>query len=643
MVAVPVISALSVLALALPVPLGDGALAAAAGGVTISCTNTDSILGPLQSSVTLAAGTSGSLQLGGIDGGKGQYIGNCTLNGTIPSGWKVAEGSWVALTATSGSGNAGTFTLGTGNTTFVDSGTFTNSGTFEDNSGGQIQLIAVRDFVNTGSVVSAGAGGFGTAGAAANPPCVKCRFVDKGTVLVDSKESFSSGSIFVLAKGGTIHAQGGFGIANGSTFDVEGGSVTQGEATSTQYLGLSAPTIEFGTHLPSLSKGTIDVTSSAYLRGVIAKHWALDLSGGSVIASNSGNNGTFLWDHDDNSTFSDTTTFINSGTFTDDTSGWSQQIEVPRFVNKGTVTSDAPGLGMSGASGMAGPVFVNDGYVVIGPKASFGAAGTFDLTEGAVINHGNFGIGRSVLQVGAGSLLGNPATDVYSLGGGPATVTFEPSVSANSIGELLFGTGLTITGVIPKKWVLDNEGGPGDALTADHSGNKGTLIWSANSALTATGPFINSGTFNVTYGSFGVTAQDFVNAPGGKILVNGDSGISASGNFNNYGSFELGAGNRSSVAGNYSQASGASFVVDAGGDNFSVGSLSVGGTASLGGALIVNKLAGLKVAAGDSASIVTAKALSGKFKPVSGLSGEGAVLQLTYSPTAVTLAPPKAA
>ena len=93
-------------------------------------------------------------------------------------------------------------------------------------------------------------------------------------------------------------------------------------------------------------------------------------------------------------------------------------------------------------------------------------------------------------------------------------------------------------------------------MSANHSGNKGTLIWNANAALTATGPFVNSGTLNVTDGSFELAAQDFVNAAGGKMLVNGDSGISASGNFHNYGSFELGAGNRASVAGNYSQVPG---------------------------------------------------------------------------------------
>jgi hypothetical protein len=83
--------------------------------------------------------------------------------------------------------------------------------------------------------------------------------------------------------------------------------------------------------------------------------------------------------------------------------------------------------------------------------------------------------------------------------------------------------------------------------------------------------------------------------------------------------------------------------VGAAGNNFSVGSLSVGGTASLGGALIVTRMAGLKVATGDAASVLTAHALFGRFKPVSGLSGGGSPLQISYSPGTVTLAVPKAA
>ncbi len=273
--AVPVIS---VLALAAPIAQAQAAPPAGTAGVTITCINGDAILGPLHSSATLAAGTSGFLQLGGINGGKGQYVGNCTLNGTIPAGWKVAEASWVALTATSGSGNAGTFTLGTGDTTFVDGGTFTNSGTFEDDSSGLTQMIEVGDFVNTGRVVTAG-GAFGTAGAANNPPCPKCTFVDRGTVQVDPKQSFSSGSIFVLAPGGTIEAQGSFGIANESTFDVEGGSVTVGRAHIDPVpRPVSNPPSSSAPISPRCPRGPSTITSSAYLQGVIPKHWALDVT-----------------------------------------------------------------------------------------------------------------------------------------------------------------------------------------------------------------------------------------------------------------------------------------------------------------------------------------------------------------------------
>ena len=49
-------------------------------------------------------------------------------------------------------------------------------------------------------------------------------------------------------------------------------------------------------------------------------------------------------------------------------------------------------------------------------------------------------------------------------------MTFEPSVSASSVGHLVFGTGLTINGIIPKGWVLDNIGGPGDAMSGEPFG-----------------------------------------------------------------------------------------------------------------------------------------------------------------------------
>ena len=74
-----------------------------------------------------------------------------------------------------------------------------------------------------------------------------------------------------------------------------------------------------------------------------------------------------------------------------------------------------------------------------------------------------------------------------------------------------------------------------------------------------------------------------------------------------------------------------------------MGSLSVTGTASLGGGLIIQQIAGLKVVTGDTASVITAHVVSGRFKRVSGLSGGGTRLQVSYSSSTVTVAVPKVA
>jgi hypothetical protein len=220
-------------------------------------------------------------------------------------------------------------------------------------------------------------------------------------------------------------------------------------------------------------------------------------------------------------------------------------------------------------------------------------------------------------------------------------VTFAASVPDSSAGTVDFGIGLTLSGVVPKKWVIDNISGIAPALTASRSGNNGTIIWGANGPFTTSGTFVNTGSVDDTGGSLNLTAPDFVNGPGGKVVVTNDGGFSSSGNFRNDGDVDLGPGNRLSVAGNYSQAPGAALGLGAGG-NFSVGSVSVGGTANLGGALAVGKVAGLKVGPGATASIVTAHAVAGRFKPVSGLGGTGAALVLSYGPMAVTLGPGKA-
>ncbi len=143
----------------------------------------------------------------------------------------------------------------------------------------------------------------------------------------------------------------------------------------------------------------------------------------------------------------------------------------------------------------------------------------------------------------------------------------------------------------------------------------------------------------MTGGSLEMTAPDFVNAYGSHIAVNGDSGISDSGNMANRGTIDLGAGNRASVSDRYSQSAGGDLTVAVAG-GFTAGSLSVAGGASLDGTLTVDKMAGLEVQRGDTAQVLTAHTISGRFRPVRGLGRPGPDLAIVYADGTVTLEPP---
>ena len=265
------------------------------------------------------------------------------LSGTIPSGWTVAEAPFSVLSASSGSGNAGTFDWDTDDSAFADPGTFLNSGKFEDSSTGFSQAIVVESFVNTGTVLSDSTG-LSTAGGAASPVC-KCTFVDDGMVQVDSKDVFSSGDTFELEPTGTIYAAGSFSIANLSTFDAEGGSVTAGALVTGQFLGQGPATIEFNG--PPLIPTRKDRPIYRYQprRGdpeALGGREHGRLRDGKQLRER----GYLCVGDTDDSEFSDSTAFVSSGTFTDD-HGYSQDIDMSRFINTGTVTSNAPGFGIA--------------------------------------------------------------------------------------------------------------------------------------------------------------------------------------------------------------------------------------------------------------------------------------------------------
>ena len=196
-----------------------------------------------------------------------------TLSGVVPKGWALAASSSIA--AERGSGNAGTIEWApdSGNSTFTDSATFRNSGTFRDLAKGFSQQIQVADFVNTGLVVSHSPG-LSLSGAAN-------AFDNRGIVQVDAKGSFAAGGTFVLDRGGIIRTAGSFDVA-GSTFEVKGGSVASGALVSPYHLGVGPTAIVFGPHLPASSHGTIKIQVPSKVSGSIPATWKLVVDGGQI-------------------------------------------------------------------------------------------------------------------------------------------------------------------------------------------------------------------------------------------------------------------------------------------------------------------------------------------------------------------------
>ena len=612
------------------------AIAAAAGtssgGATVHCTSDLAEFGPLSVTQVMPAGTAGFFQLGDPTvSTHNRFIGTCTLSGVIPTGWTVNEAPGVSLSAIPGSGNAGTFVWNGAedDADISDPGTFVNSGTFSDDAVGFVQYLSIEKFVNTGAVV-ANAPGFGAEGTTASPSCPTCTFVNLGALRVGAKAAFVSSSIFQLPVGGTVSVTPGgeFDVANESTFDIEGGSA-KGRVVTGQFLGQGPATVEFAANLPGASQGTVYIATTADLKGVIAKHWTVDNTGGSISASGSGNAGTFVMEPGlDDAALSDATPFTNSGTFIDDATGFAQSIYVPRFVNAGSFEVNAPDFSVAAPTGVT-PVFVDNGPLVVGPKGGFSAAGVFDLA-GTIVDHGAFSIDGTTLNVDGGSVVGRPLTALYHLGATPGTVRFGPA-EAGSSGAVDIGITMTLEGVIPAHWTV--EGVSGTTITAENSGNNGTIDWTGNGHFSAGATFVNRGTVSVQ-GDTGmyVSVANFVDAPHSHTLVSGGGDFSLTGNLSNFGALDL-TNSAVTVSGNYDQSASAVLGVEVAG-NDSSGELKVGGNAGLAGALAVNKSKAYSPRTGDTQQVVTAHLTSGRFRPVSGTNyGGGLASSVNYSGT----------
>ena len=385
----------------------------------------------------------------------GSITGSCpvALSGTVPSNWTLEAGGNLGFAP--GSVNDGAIQLDGGNLTLSDSGSFTNNGTISDTSTGNVQDIAVADFVNLGTVQSE-APGLVLAGGSTSD-----LFDNQGIVTVGSADTMTvSEGTFELDSGGSIAAgEGVFQLADYSTLDVTGGTMTSGTVTTQVTLGVGPSALSFGSSVPAESSGTINVTAPMALSGTIPAGWTVDVDSGTLTAApGAGNEGTL--DFDGGQTFSDSGTFTNAGTLV------AQQfveVDVASFTNAASGSVAAT----SGASITFGPVPTNlsagtlsGGTWSAAGRIDFGAAVTTDDATLAISGNGEFASGTYlsfVFDALSGLSTIGPGASLSLSGGANETVngalSNQGTISLGagdvlSMGSLDEGTGATLDSAV---------------------------------------------------------------------------------------------------------------------------------------------------------------------------------------------------
>jgi hypothetical protein len=190
---------------------------------------------------------------------------------------------------------------------------------------------------------------------------------------------------------------------------------------------------------------------------------------------------------------------------------------------------------------------------------------------------------------------------------------------------------VTLEGVIPANWTVAGVSGPGTAITAENSGNDGTIDWTGNGHFTDGATFVNRGTLTVQ-GDTGmyVSVPNFVDAAHSHTMVSGGADFSLSGNLSNSGTVEL-TNSLVTVSGNYAQAASGVLGLEITGSNAS-GELKVGEAATLAGALAVSKVPAYSPHVGDTQQVLGGHVAAGRFHPVTGTAyGRGLTSIVGYS------------
>ena len=489
---------------ALPVPSG-----AAGTPGTLTCVSTISGV-----TYTVVATMGGTLQIGGFE--PDSLAGNCTMSGDN-TGTIDVEGGLTSLIASDGSQNDGTIEFVGDDVAFTGSGTFTNNGSVIDDAAGFTQSVTISDFVNLGTVEAELPTGSTSGPTFELADGAATSFDNQGTVGAGSGSAVNVwGGMFILDPTGTVTVgPGSFGVGDGGSMVINGGTVSGGAVQEIEFLGTCANSFSFAPGIPGTSSGSIAGSCPVALNGTVPSNWALEAGGNLGIAPGTVNNGSIQLDGG-NLTLSDSGAFTNNGTISDISTGNVQDIAVADFVNLGTVQSEGPGLVLAGGS--TSDLFDNQGIVTVGATDTMTVSeGTFELDSGGSIAAagGVFQLAdHSTLDVTGGTMTSGTVTTQVSLGVGPSALSFGSSVPSASSGTINVTASMALSGTIPVGWTIDV--GNGTLTAASGAGNQGTLDFDGGQALSDPGTFTNDGTF-VAQQSVNVNVASFTNTASGSV------------------------------------------------------------------------------------------------------------------------------
>jgi autotransporter-associated beta strand protein len=585
--------------------IAAGTLQVGAGGTT------GSLAGAITNNGTLAINRSDAVTISSAIAGNGTVVnaggGNTTFEGVISGSGALRQagaGTTILAAAHTYTGGttiaAGTLQVGAGGTTGGLTGAITNNGTLAINRSDAHTLTSA--IAGSGNVVNAGGGATTFAGVISGTGAL--RQDGAGTTILTAAHTYTGGTTIAA---GTLQVGAG-----GTTGGLVGNITNNGTLAINRSDATTLDGVVSGTgSLRHLGSGTTTLTgANIYTGGTTISAGTLQIGAGGTTGSVTGNvvnHGTLAINRSDSYTLDG----VVSGT-----GGLTQ-------AGAGTTT-------LTGAHAYTGGTTISAGTLQLG------AGGTAGSVTGNIANHATLAINRSDAVALVNAISGSGA--VVKLGNGTLTLagnnTYAGGTTVNAgalevadnanlgatVGAVTLNGGTlraTAGFTTSRNIVLGAGGGTIDTganiLTAQGvMSGAGNLTKSGLGELRLSGASTHTGTTTIAQGaiflsggSLGATAV----SAGARLAGNG----AVRGNLSNAGQLSPGASAGSiSVSGNFTQAATGSFVVELASPT-SFDSLSVGGTATLGGTLSVSGLNGYVPQPGQTFRIVDAGSVSGTF------------------------------